>query len=161
MSSTDAGDAGAPNPTDAPQIQILAQYVKDLSFENPNALQLLRGQRPELAVNVDVQARGVGPEQFEVELRFTVAGKQGTADSFVVELSYAGVFAFRNVPQEALQPVTLIECPRLLFPFARRVIADITRDGGLPPLMLDPIDFAGLYRQQLTEAQRAGAAGSA
>src|SRR5262245_44300425 len=157
MSDTPAGNgngealdnqAGA-----APQIQVLAQYVKDLSFENPAAPMSLAGQKPALEVGVDVQARGLGVDQYEVLLRVRADAKAGTQTTFVCELSYAGVFLLKGIPQENVQPLLLIECPRLLFPFARRVVADTTRDGGFPPLLLDPIDFAALYRMQMARSQ--------
>jgi preprotein translocase subunit SecB len=139
----------------APQIQVLAQYIKDLSFENPAAPMSLQGQKPALEVSVDVQARGLGTDQYEVAIRIRADAKQATQTVFVCELTYAGVFMLKNIPQDNIQPVLLIECPRQLFPFARRVVSDMTRDGGFPPLMLDPIDFMTLYRAQLAQ-QKAG-----
>ena len=139
-------DAGA-----ASQIQVLAQYVKDLSFENPAAPMSLQSQKPALEVGVDVQARGLGIDQYEVTIRIRADAKAATQTIFVCEVSYAGVFVLKNIAQENIQPILLIECPRQLFPFARRVVADTTRDGGFPPLMLDPIDFLTLYRAQLAQ----------
>ena len=136
-----------------PQIQVLAQYVKDLSFENPAAPISLQGQKPALEVGVDVQARGLGTDQYEVMIRVRADAKAATQTVFVCELSFAGVFMLKGIPQENIQPLLLIECPRLLFPFARRVVADVTRDGGFPPLLLDPIDFAALYRMQMARSQ--------
>ncbi|MBI1210301.1 MAG: protein-export chaperone SecB [Alphaproteobacteria bacterium] len=138
-----------------PQIQVLAQYVKDLSFENPSAPMSLQGQKPALEVGVDVQGRGLGTDQYEVMLRVRADAKTGSQTTFVCELTYAGVFMLKGIPQENVQPVLLIECPRLLFPFARRVVADTTRDGGFPPLLLDPIDFAALFRMQMARQQGA------
>ena len=160
-------DAGAGAPQGAgpqpqgqaapPQIQILAQYVKDLSFENPNAPQSLAAgtEQPRIEVSVDVGARGLGQDRYEVELRITAKASRGEMRAFVAEVLYAGLFALRNIPEEAIRLVCLIECPRLIFPFARRILADATRDGGFPPLLLEPIDFAALFRQQ--EAARAQA----
>lgn len=136
-----------------PQIQVLAQYVKDLSFENPAAPMSLQGQKPALEVGVDVQGRGLGTDQYEVVLRVRADAKTGSQTTFVCELTYAGVFMLKGIPQENIQPLLLIECPRLLFPFARRLVADTTRDGGFPPLLLDPIDFAALYRMQMARQQ--------
>jgi preprotein translocase subunit SecB len=136
-----------------PQIQVLAQYVKDLSFENPAAPISLQGQKPALEVGVDVQARGLGTDQYEVMIRVRADAKAATQTVFVCELAFAGVFLLKGIPQENIQPLLLIECPRLLFPFARRVVADVTRDGGFPPLLLDPIDFASLYRMQMARGQ--------
>lgn len=138
-----------------PQAGILAQYVKDLSFENPNAPGSLQGQgQPKLEVSVNVNARAGDNDMFEVELRIAANAKnQDDMALFAVELLYAGLFRLSGAPREAIEPFLLVEAPRILFPFARRVIADAVRDGGFPPLMLDPIDFGGLYIQQL-EARR-------
>jgi preprotein translocase subunit SecB len=146
-----------------PQLQVLAQYIKDLSFENPQAPQSLQaGVKPQLDVSVDVQARPLGVEQYEVLLRIR-ADAQGSASNkvFVVELVYGGVFMMRGIPQEGIQPILLIECPRILFPFARQVVSSVTQSGGFPPLLLDPIDFAGLYRMQLQSQQNQGATAQA
>jgi len=137
----------------AAQIQVLAQYVKDLSFENPAAPMSLQGQKPALEVGVDVQARGLGVDQYEVMIRVRADAKSANQTVFVCEVTYAGVFMLKNITPENVQPVLLIECPRQLFPFARRVVADLTRDGGFPPLLLDPIDFMTLYRAQLAQAK--------
>lgn len=155
-SSNGASNDTAPNPAGgAPGIVVNMQYVKDLSFENPNAPQSLVATqtRPQIDINVDVQARGVAQNTFEVALRITATAKQAEAVSFVIELLYAGVFTLQNIPPEQLELVLLIECPRLLFPFARRVIADATRDGGFPPLMMEPMDFMQLYQRHKTAAQ--------
>jgi preprotein translocase subunit SecB len=135
----------------AAQIQVLAQYVKDLSFENPAAPMSLQGQKPALEVGVDVQARGLGIDQYEVSIRVRADAKSANQTIFVCELTYSGVFMLKNITPENIQPVLLIECPRQLFPFARRVVADTTRDGGFPPLLLDPIDFMTLYRAQMAQ----------
>lgn len=164
MSDVGAGDgapqgAGPQAQAAPPQIQILAQYVKDLSFENPNAPQSLTGggEPPRIEVSVDVGARGAGQDRYEIELRITARAHRGETRAFVAEVLYAGLFALRNIPEDALRLVCLIECPRLIFPFARRILADATRDGGFPPLLLEPIDFAALYRQQEARAQAQGA----
>ena len=157
MSDTPANGNGSamddPQGSAAPQaqIQVLAQYVKDLSFENPSAPMSLQGQKPALEVGVDVQARGLGVDQYEVAIRIRADAKSANQTIFVCEVTYAGVFMLKNIGQENIQPILLIECPRQLFPFARRVVADTTRDGGFPPLMLDPIDFLTLYRAQLAQ----------
>jgi preprotein translocase subunit SecB len=143
-----------------PQLQVMAQYIKDLSFENPQAPMSLQAGKPALEVGVDVQARPLGIDQYEVLLRIRGdAQGAGTQKVFVIELVYGGVFMLKGIPQEGIQPILLIECPRLLFPFARRLVADITRDGGFPPLMLDPIDFAGLFRAQVQAQAKAKASG--
>jgi preprotein translocase subunit SecB len=138
-------DADAP----LPQVSILTQYVKDLSFENPNAPASLQAEgQPQIDVNVGVNARRANDTMFEVELKITATAKNGDMTSFVVDVLYAGLFGLQNVPEDALEPFLIIEAPRILFPFARRIIADSVRDGGFPPLMLDPIDFHTLYLQQ-------------
>ncbi len=147
-----------------PRLSILTQYVKDLSFENPRApMGLAPGQpRPEIQIGVDVGAKAMGEGHFEVVLQINIEAKSGDTPFFLMELAYGGVFALANIPEDTVQPLLLIECPRILFPFARRIVADVTRDGGLPPLLLDPIDFATLYRRRMMQrAQEAGAAGTA
>lgn len=154
MSNTEDGtgasadeNADALDTSQVPQVQINAQYVKDLSFENPNAPQSLMTQAdsPQIQVSVDVGAQALGGNRFEVELRITANADRGETRMFVVEVLYGGVFTLVNVDQENVKPVCLVECPRLLFPFARRVVADATRDGGFPPLLLEPIDFGAMY----------------
>lgn len=145
------GTAAAP-PSPQPQGQQLiinAQYIKDLSFENPRAPQSLRQQttQPAVEINVDVKAQSLGQDTYEVVLTIkSSANVQGEA-LFLVELAYAAVITIRNVPQELLSAVVLVETPRLLFPFARNIIAETTRDGGFPPLMINPIDFGELLRR--------------
>ena len=134
---------------DMPQVQILTQYTKDLSFENPNAPASLQSDtQPRIEVNVNVNARKAGDDVYEVELKISAKAVAGETTAFVVELLYAGLFGLKNVPDEALEPFLIMEAPRLIFPFARRIISDVTRDGGFPPLMLEPIDFASLYMAQ-------------
>ena len=137
-----------------PQVSINAQYVKDLSFENPNAPQSLMQQEghPQIQVNVDVQARPVAENVYETALRINAAAKRGENSVFMVELIYAGIFTLHNIPKENHELVCLVECPRLIFPFARRVVSDAVRDGGFPPLFLEPIDFADLYRRHRVAA---------
>lgn len=139
-----------------PSISVLGQYIKDLSFENPRAPDSFASQRdqsPPLNVAVNVGAKPVG-ENIEVELK--IEARAGEKDSlmFNVELVYAGLFRIQNVPKEQLQPFVLIECPRLIFPFARQIVAETISSGGFPPLMLDPIDFTALYRQRAAAAQQ-------
>lgn len=147
--------SGAVNPEEAPQFRVLAQYIKDLSFENPGAPGSLRSsdEKPKTDVAIDVQARRGQTDEYEAEIKLNVTSKREDDVLFIVELVYAGVFVIKNIPEESIQPVLLIECPRLLFPFARNILANVARDGGFPPLMLDPIDFSTLYRQQLAAAQ--------
>jgi preprotein translocase subunit SecB len=151
------GNGNPPEAAPAPQLNVLAQYTKDLSFENPNAPASLQSQgQPEINIQINVNANNLAEHEFEVTL--SVEGKAQTAGKvmFSFELAYAGVFRIVNVPQENLHPLVMIECPRLLFPFAREIIATAVRDGGFPPLMLDPVDFVGLYRQNMERSQAQG-----
>jgi preprotein translocase subunit SecB len=134
-------------------LNVLAQYIKDLSFENPLApnIAMPQGQGPQLNVQINVNAKPLSDTDFAVELSITSKAEFENKVLFAIELIYGGVFRIQNVPQESMHPLVLIECPRLLFPFARQVIADTVRDGGFPPLMLDPVDFAALYRQRLAQ----------
>jgi preprotein translocase subunit SecB len=139
-------------------INILAQYLKDLSFENPRAPQsLVPGQpAPDINVQVDVQSRGVGEGVYEVLLSLRIeAHDKDAAVVFLTEAAYAGLFALPELPPEQLKPILLIEGPRLLFPFLRQIVADSTRNGGYPPLLLNPIDFVDLYRRQVEGAGKA------
>ena len=156
--SSSPNGGGAPAGADVegqpgPRLSILTQYVKDLSFENPRApFGLQAGQpRPEIQIQVDVRAAPAGEGQYEVVLDLNVDAKSGDNQVFLVELAYGGLFTLENIPPDSLQPLLLIECPRLLFPFARRVVADATRDGGFPPLMVDPIDFVALFRRRVQQ----------
>ena len=142
----------------APQVGLLSQYVKDLSFENPNSPAVYQWQsQPQIDVQFNIGSQQLNEDIYEVVLKIEIAARAENNTAFACELLYAGLFALRNIPQEQLQPFLLAEAPRLLFPFARRVIADCVRDGGFPPLMLDPIDFASLYMQRA--AQMGGEAG--
>ena len=161
MTDTDAG-AGAPETT-APQegggIRILAQFIRDLSFENPHAPESLRGgtAQPQIDLGVEMNARSREDGFFEVDLKLSAKASREEGAVFVVELLYGGVFQIAGVAAEDLEPVLLIECPRYLFPFARKIIADVTSDGGYPPFMLDPIDFAGVYTaRKAQEAEQIG-----
>lgn len=133
-----------------PQLRVLAQYIKDFSFENPNAPAALReAAQPKTDLQLDVSARGMeDPSVFEVELKISAKRENEDQVMFIVELVYAGLFQFSNVTQETIEPMLLIECPRILFPFARQILADATQNGGYPPMMLDPMDFAALYFSQ-------------
>jgi len=139
------GQGQAPAP-----IMVNAQYVKDLSFENPGAPKMLMElkEAPDVNVNVDVKAQKYGDNVYEVSLVVEAKASHKNETVFVVECTYAGVFTLNNIPEDQVQPVLLVECPRLLFPYARAVVSDATREGGFAPLMIAPIDFAGLYLQQ-------------
>ena len=154
MSSTNGGPATNPAPNVAPQIMILAQYVKDFSFENPNAPRSLsQPAQPQINVTVNVTANPLSDTDVEVELRLEGKAEASGTVMFNVELVFAGAFRIQNVPQENIHPLMLIECPRLLFPFAREIIASAVRNGGFPPLLLDPIDFVALYQQRVAQVQ--------
>jgi preprotein translocase subunit SecB len=154
MSDTDTGNgqtgADGTEPAERPpQISINAQYVKDLSFENPGAPESLmqRDGQPNIQVNIDVQARGIAEDSYETVLRIVATAQQNDETVFMVELVYGGIFTLQNIPRENHELVCLVECPRLIFPFARRIVSDAVRDGGFPPLLLEPIDFVELYRR--------------
>ena len=144
------GEADAlPLASDGPQFFINFQYVKDLSFENPRAPQSLVQQpaQPDVAINVDVKAQNLNPEAYEVVLTINATASVQEQPVFLVELAYAAVVTVKNAPEPLLSSLILVEAPRIIFPFARAIIANATRDGGFPPLMINPIDFAELLRQ--------------
>ncbi len=152
---TEANGNGAATEA-APQLNVIAQYTKDLSFENPNAPRSLGQQQgaPEISIQVNINLRQLAESDFEVELLLEGSAVEGTNTLFKFDLNYAGVFRIVNIPEQEMHPILMIECPRLLFPFAREIIANAIRGGGFPPLLIDPIDFVGLYRQRMTEAQQ-------
>lgn len=139
-----------------PSLKILGQYLKDFSFENPNAPQSLapQQQQPDINIAVNVNARNMAPNDFEVELHLDAKASGGGKIIFAAELVYAGIFRLENFPPNLLQAAALIECPKMLFPFARQIMADATRNGGFPPLMLDPIDFLAMYQKRLRSQQQ-------
>ncbi len=138
----------------APRFNIVHQYIKDLSFEVPGAPQVFaEGTVPDVAVNVDVAVNAVGEPKYEVALRVDARGTVAGKSLFIVELVYAGLIEASGLQRDQLQPALLIEGPRLLFPFARNIVAGLTRDGGLPPLMISPIDFVALYRNRVAKQQ--------
>jgi preprotein translocase subunit SecB len=145
-----------------PQIRVLAQYIKDLSFENPDPMAALRAGQPAPAIDlgIDVQARRAPNDSYEVDLNVNVRAQREKTVAFLCELKYAGLFQFVNIPAEAVEPFLLVEAPRMLFPFARRIVAEATRDGGFPPLYIDPIDFLGLYQKQKAQGAPSAADGA-
>ncbi len=158
---TETNDAA---PAAAPQVKmsVLAQFVRDMSFENMVAQKGMNGGevQPDIQVAVSLDARKRQVEhQFEVITKFRVTSKNKVNDDtlFLLELDYGGVFHVEGVPEDQLHPFLLIECPRLLFPFVRRIVSDITRDGGFPPLNIDNVDFLALYRQELARRAQASA----
>lgn len=154
MTSTNGGPGEAKIPV-APSLNVLGQYIKDLSFENPNAPRALMQltKPPAINIQINVNAKPISDTDFEVELVIEGKAENEGALLFNVELIYAGIFRVQNVPQENIHPLVLIECPRLLFPFARAIVSDAVREGGYPPMMLDPVDFAALYRQRAGQLQ--------
>jgi preprotein translocase subunit SecB len=145
----------------APRLTVLVQYSKDFSFENPNAPRTLGPQQqgPNISVQINVNARQVGPTDYEVNLVLEGGAGEGENMLFKFELNYAGVFRVENIPAEQVQPAVMIEGPRLLFPFARQIVADAVRSGGYPPLYIDPIDFQALFMQRVAAASaQSGAA---
>ena len=160
---TDAASTnGAAQPQQMPQMQVLGQFIRDLSFENIAVQkgQAMEGQ-PDINVQVGLEAKKRTTEgQYEVavKLNVTAKGKGGTDPIFALELDYAGVFQIANVPDNQMHPYLMIECPRMLFPFLRRIVSDVSRDGGFPPLNLENIDFVALYRNELTRRVQAEAA---
>jgi preprotein translocase subunit SecB len=154
MPSNGGPAANPPEMGPQPQLMVLAQYIKDFSFENPNAPASLNpAQQPQINISINVGSKPLEGSDVEVELRLEGRAELPGSLLFGFELVYAGVFRLQNVPQDALQPLTLIECPRLLFPFAREIISNAVRNGGFPPLLLDPIDFVALYQQRLAQVQ--------
>lgn len=155
MSASNGSNGGntpkpGPDNNQAPQVNVVGQYIKDLSFECPDATRFFRGpgKNPNLQINFNVQVRNLQQDAYEVALSLEGEAKSDEGVLYNIELVYAGAFVLENLPQEAIQPVLFIECPALLFPFVRRLVADLSREGGFPPLLLDPIDFAGLYRRR-------------
>ena len=146
---TTGGNGSGQNAGD-PQVTILAQYIKDLSVENPSAPQVYQWQiQPNLDVQFNINVQSAADEVHEVSLKIDVTARSENGVHFVVDLSYAGLFGLRNVPEEALQPFLLIEAPRLIYPFARQIVAEAVSSSGFPPLLLDPIDFTSAYMSQV------------
>jgi preprotein translocase subunit SecB len=158
-----AGATPAPaDPSAQPSLSVLAQYLKDLSFENPKAPgSFQNADQPKIEVNVDVSARSLGgdaaPTQYEVELSVAARANRDGEAVFVVEATYGGVFDIRNLPRDQLEMIMLVECPRLMFPFLRQIVADATRNGNFPPLMMEPIDFMGIYQANAERARQQAA----
>jgi preprotein translocase subunit SecB len=155
MATTNGGPEANPAAGAQPQLNVLAQYVKDLSFENPNAPSSLTPQTEQPAINIQINVNASPISDSDIEVVLKLEGKADMAGKvlFAFELAYAGVFRIQNVPQDSIHAVVMIECPRLLFPFAREIVSAAVRNGGFPPLMLDPVDFVSLYRQRMGEIQ--------
>src|SRR5712672_717947 len=151
---------GGPAPSPAPQqgqaqLTVLGQYSKDFSFENPNAPRSLQPTQTQPAINIQINVSVQRMAETDYEVTLTLEGKAENSGTvlFAFDLTFAGVFRIQNVPEEALQPLIMIECPRLLFPFAREIVATAVRNGGFPPLLLDPVDFVSLYQQRSAQGQ--------
>lgn len=158
MSMQSAPD-GAPVASEAPHLRVLAQYVKELTFKNPMAAAANASDvQPTIDMGVEVKSRPIGPngDAFEVDLHINVEAKRQTQPMFAVDLTYSGVFQFMGVQPTDIEPLLWIECPRLLFPFSRQILAEITREGGYPPLLINPIDFTPLYWAELREREEKG-----
>jgi preprotein translocase subunit SecB len=156
---------GGPVPNGAdtsPAAGIISQYVKDLSVENPNAPESFNWQDPpQVDVQFNIGARSLSDEVQEVELKITLTAKAEAGTSYIIDLAYAGLIGMRNLDEQQMHAFTYAEAPRILFPFARRIISDAVRDAGYPPMMLEPIDFNGIYMAQLAQQADEGAAGEA
>jgi preprotein translocase subunit SecB len=161
--ATTGGDgkngSGIPGPEtpqgNAPMFSVLVQYTKDFSFENPNAPQSLIQQQaqPQIGIQINVNPRQVSQTDYEVELKLDGKAEHGGNVLFAFDLNYAGVFRLANIPEENIGPLLMIECPRLLFPYAREIISNAIANGGFPPLLLNPVDFVGLYQQKVADMQ--------
>ncbi|AOL95790.1 protein-export chaperone SecB [Porphyrobacter sp. LM 6] len=143
-----------------PAVGIITQYVKDLSVENPNAPDVFQWpEAPQIDVQFNIGAENVSPDVHEVTLKLTLTATSQRGNIYMVDLAYCGLVGMRNVPEDQAHAFLYAEAPRLLFPFARRVVADAVRDAGFPPLMVDPVDFGGIYAQQLAARRAEEAAG--
>jgi preprotein translocase subunit SecB len=154
MAMADNGNEARPAAAGGQQsLSVVAQYVKDLSFESPGAPQSVRARAgaPSINIGVNVQSRPVQSGEVEVELKIDAQAREGDSVLFAIELVYGGLFRLTNIPAENVTLVAMIQCPQLLFPFARQIIADASRNGGFPPLLIDPIDFVQLYRQRVAQ----------
>lgn len=157
-----AGEQAIGGADSMPQVSVLVQYVKDYSFENPNAPAVYQWQsQPQTDVQFNVGSQSVGDDIHEVAIKVDITSSTEEGTAFKLELLYGGLFALRNVPAEQLPPFLLAEAPRLMFPFVRKLIADATMEAGFPPLRLDPIDFAGLYMQRAAHQQAEALGGQA
>lgn len=158
--STPENPTPGERPATPPSLRVLGQYVKDLSFENPGHPPVQEQPNIDLGIDVGAAPHADGNGMFEVSLKLSAKATSGETVLFITELDYAGLFQLQNVPDNQVEPMLLIECPRLLFPFARRIVAEITREGGFPPLLIDPVDFVALYQAQYRRAADRAAAGN-
>jgi preprotein translocase subunit SecB len=149
-------DDASPESGSAPQFNILAQYIKDLSFESPNSPRSLQGpgDEPNLSLDIGVDGKKLSDDVYEIVLKFNALAKNKEGVIYSMELLYGGLFRLQDIPEQAVHPVMFIDCPTLLFPFLRRMVADLSREGGFPPIYLDPIDFAAMYRNNMQAAAK-------
>jgi preprotein translocase subunit SecB len=161
LAMTDLNPAAPGEDDTAPSMRIVTQFLRDLSFEHPHAPDSLRqgSEQPQIDMGVEMNARGRSDGLYEVDLKLSARATRGDEAVFHVEILYGGLFQITNVPDADMEPVLLVDCPRYLFPFARRVIADVTSEGGFPPFLIDPIDFGAVYMAR--KAQAEGVAGNA
>jgi preprotein translocase subunit SecB len=156
--ATNGGDQPEGQQANPPQLNVLAQYIKDFSFENPNAPRSLGSgpgeAQPAISIQINVGLGQLAPTDYEVSLKLEGKAERSGSVLFAFDLMFSGVFRIQNVPQESVHPLLMIECPRLLFPFAREIIATSVRNGGFPPLLLDPVDFVALYQQRVAQLQQ-------
>jgi preprotein translocase subunit SecB len=155
MSTTNGSPPAGPALGNAAEFGVMAQYIKDFSFENPNAPRSLAPlqQQPEIGIQVNVTPKPISNTDFEVELRIDGKAEANGMVLFSFDLVFAGVFRLQNIPQENISPLVMIEAPRLLFPFAREIISSAISNGGFPPLLLNPVDFVALYQKKMAEMQ--------
>ena len=154
----DSENGAAQPQAQPPQMKVLGQFIRDLSFENIVSRKPIEGEvQPDIQVQVALDAKKRGENQYEVMSKYNITSKNKGSDAtlFVLEVEYGGIFQIENVPEEQMHPFLLIECPRMIFPFVRRLVSDVTRDGGFPALNLDNVDFVALYRQTLLQRQKA------
>lgn len=154
--SKDSEEKVASSSEDKSPLIVNAQYIKDLSFENPSPLSNIKGEeeRPSISIHIEANAQNLAERSFEVTLHIQVDAKRKEEQVFLLDLQYAGVFTIGDdVPEDYLRPILMIECPRILFPFARNIVSSTTQDGGYPALLLTPVDFADLYQRQVAQEQ--------
>jgi preprotein translocase subunit SecB len=137
-------------------LHVHGQYIKDLSFETPGPFHQTSNEAPSINLNVEVRVQHLNENTYEVEVQISAEASQKEGRLFLLELCYAGLFGVGDLPQESIRPLLLIECPRLLFPYARAIVSEVTRDGGFAPLFLSPVDFAEIYRQQGNQVNQSG-----
>jgi preprotein translocase subunit SecB len=157
-SSGASGDAAATAAPQQVQVQLVSQYIKDLSFENPNVSRMVeeKAESPEMRFEISVNGKRTGQDLYESSIQFRGTASSNVGTIYELEVDYAGLFRIQNIPKEALEPFLLVNCPTLIFPFLRRIVSDVTRDGGFPPLLLDPMDFGALFMRRKQQEKSEG-----